>query len=186
EGGFMQAPYYLLWLVVFSAAGALVFLTGARRMVAFAVGAGGLASQLLIVLPLLHRPLALLSLYGPDGTRDIEVVHAAGSYCLILAFVAIAAALIVGVEGRVFPGLPNRTAAVPLTIEAPVASMHEALAGSVPARDHADIDIDWSPNRVAVSTEEVAVDEPGYRPVHRDHSMYRRPETPTEAAELQS
>jgi hypothetical protein len=179
NGGLLQAPYYLLWLVVFAAAGALAFTPAARRRVVFGIGAAALASQSLIVMPLLHHPLSLLNAgLGSVPVHGVKVVHTAGSYCLVVAFGVLAAALIVGVGGRVLPGRTERAPA-----SAAHHPMHEALATSAAILDSsADIVVDWSPNRAVVTSEVLDHHvEPSAEP---DHSMYRRPLPRVEAAEL--
>ena len=93
----LQIPYYLIWLVVFVLLGALVFAPGARRPVLFGAGAGALAVQALLVLPILRRPVLLVN--GSPDERGITMHYQSGTFFLIASFVVLAAAMVVAVRG---------------------------------------------------------------------------------------
>jgi hypothetical protein len=57
-----QIPYYLIWLVVFVLAGALIFGTQSRRPMMFGAAVGALGVQAMVVLPVLRHPMMLLSI----------------------------------------------------------------------------------------------------------------------------
>ncbi len=153
----MQIPYYLVWLVVFVLLGALLFAPPTRRQVFFGAGAGALGVQTLIVLPILRKPLFLLDGNPAEPMTGITTHYQSGTFFLVAAFVALAAAMVVAVRGRILPvayangSVPDAAPDTP-DVAAPRPSMHDALAESVPDHGQADADIEfgWSSRRAEV------------------------------------
>lgn len=100
---FLQIPYYLVWLAIFSCSGAAVFAPQSRRRPWFAAAAGALATQVVIVVPVLRKPSIVIDGIIGDFSVAVRAQHTTGSYCVIAALVIIAAALIIAVGGRVMP-----------------------------------------------------------------------------------
>jgi hypothetical protein len=108
----VSLPYYLLWLLILVLCSAVVFSVGNRQRVLFGASAGALAAQAMLLAPVVHRPLLLISsdLDGDDDlTRLLKVSRAGGVYLALAALVVLAAAMVVAVRGRVLP-VPERPA----------------------------------------------------------------------------
>jgi len=179
----LQIPYYIVWVVVFVCCGALVYATGPRQRAYFGAAAGALAAQALIVVPVLHRPMALVNDgFSPDGIRQAHIVHASGSYCVIAAFVVLAAAMLIAVGGRVLPSrsdavVQRQRPAVELVEDAPANhSMHAALADTAagPGSSDADIEFGWTTTR-RTEPRSAKTHEGIGAEVEADHSPYVRP-----------
>jgi len=179
----LQIPYYVVWLIVFVCCGALVYTTGPRRRAYFGAAAGALAAQALIVVPILHRPMALVNDgFLPEGSQGLHIVHTAGSYYVIAAFVVLAAAMLIAVGGRVLPGrsdaeVQRQRPAVELVEDKPANhSMHAALVDTTPGQSSPDADIEfgWAATR-RTEPRSAKIHEGIGAEVEADHSPYVRP-----------
>lgn len=169
--GILPIPYYLLWLMVFMSAGSLLFAAGRRRRALFGAAVGALATQLLIVIPVLHRPAVLVY---DSRIPNLRVVHTAGSYFVIAAFAVIATALVTAVSGKVLPSRFEDAGAAPDRVLAGPDAAPAGPSGSATESvvDTGDDVTTWTP----IEPETMAVPGPTDQvaPVH-DHSIYMRP-----------
>ncbi len=160
---FLQIPYYLVWLAVFGCGGAVVFAPGARRLAWFGAAAGALATQVIIVVPVLRKPAIIIDGIVGDFSVVVHARHAAGSYLVIAAIAVIAVAIVVAVAS------PRDRAAV----VAPDQSVTPVPAADLaPLLDAETTAIDFGRrDSVPVAPPEKIETVPA-RP---DHSMYVRP-----------
>lgn len=182
----MFVAYLVMWLPALALPAACVFADARRQRIYFACGAAALAAQTLIILPILAKPARLISGASLDQ-NTLQGDLKPGAFLAVSAVVALAAALVVAVGGRVFPTLNDfeqpAVAAPPGPLHGipaqpgpngaemfPVVDMHAALASSqgyAPERP----DIDFGAPAV------IGYGGNGARAadVPVDHSMYVRP-----------
>jgi len=173
---YLQIPYFILWFGVFAATGVTLFAAPSRRRPAFGVAVGAMAAQLLIVLPVLRHPAQLLSSgLVSAAPKSLVFVHTLGSYLVIAAFIVLAAALVVAVNGHVLPGpVPVPEADVPV----PAVPRHRDVAAddTLPlTEEHADVVDDTDEEWDETSPVALAPDLSDRRSEAADHSMFQRP-----------
>jgi hypothetical protein len=175
----LQIPYYLIWVVVFVLTGTLVFSSRATRPMLFGASVGALGVQALVVLPVLRRPALILSV-SSELSSQVSLHRMSGMYYLVAAFVALAVSIVFAVRGQVLPVADGLPSAPQPPVESPVdsvvprASMHDALAESLPgAEEQADIDFGWP--RGTVASSEGTPEKPVDHAIPQDHEIYRRP-----------
>jgi hypothetical protein len=178
---FLQVPYYLVWLAVFATSAAVLFAPESRRRTWFGAAAGALATQVLIVVPILRRPAIVIDGIIGDFSVEVHARHTAGSYFVIAAIAVIAVALGIAVRGRVLPlavTAPTRSGVAPAPAQA---TRPELVSVDLDSAMLAALDSESGPETVAID-----FGGPGRRPADTpspdepdiqtpDHSMYVRP-----------
>lgn len=186
--------YLILWLPALALPAACVFSDGPRQRVYFACGAAALAAQTLVIVPVLAKPVRLVS----GASLDQTALHGhllPGAFLAVSAVASLALASVLAIGGRVFPTLADldqpgyAPAAYPFpgipsqpgpenAVMHPV-DMHAALASSQGYRPESP-DIDFGTPAV------IGYEGNGFRhpDVPVDHSMYVRPTTAEEPREV--
>lgn len=160
---FLQVPYYLVWLAVFAFGGAVVFAPRMRRMAWFGAAAGALATQVIIVVPVLRKPAIIIDGIVGDFSVVVHARHTAGSYLVIASIAVIAVAMVVAVTSR--PGTLEVAAPDQLTMPEPGADLSKLMEAETTA-----IDFGRRDSEPVLPAEPIEIVAP--RP---DHSMYVRP-----------
>lgn len=95
--------YDILWLPVLVLCASCVFARGSRQRMLFAGGAGALASQFSLMLPMLAKPGRVIGQGSLFDTGSLHASLSAGAYFAVAALLAFGGAVVLAVGGRVLP-----------------------------------------------------------------------------------